>query len=98
MTYVGLAIAAGLGIWAYIDASALRSRGIRVGSMSPAAWGWLVFLIAIIFGILYLVQRPKAIAAANTGSYPSFSMLPPPSPPPPGSGQSAVRPPLDSAA
>jgi hypothetical protein len=97
MAFVGIAIAAGLGVWAYSDAKTLRSRGITVGSMSPAAWGWLVFLIAIVFGILYLVQRPKAIAAANTGSYPSFS-LPPPPPPPAGTGQRAVRAPLDSAA
>ena len=97
MAFVGLAIAAGLGVWAYSDAKTLRSRGIAVGSMSPAAWGWLVFLVAIVFGILYLVQRPKAIAAANTGPYPSF-LGPPPPPPPPGTGQSAVRAPLDSAA
>jgi hypothetical protein len=64
MEIVGLLIAAGLGFWAYSDAKNLDRRAIRVGSFSPAAWGWLVALVAIVFGILYLVQRPKAIAAA----------------------------------
>jgi zinc-ribbon domain len=65
---VGLVIAAGLGFWAYTDAKQLGQRGVRVMNLSPAAWGWLVFLIAIVFGILYLVNRPKAIAAARDRS------------------------------
>jgi hypothetical protein len=97
MSYLGVAIAAGLGIWAYRDAKTLRSRGITVGSMPPAAWGWLVFLIAIIFGILYLVQRPKAIAAASrTPVDPPLSAPEPP--PPPTTVRSAVRAPLDADA
>jgi hypothetical protein len=62
---VGLVIAGGLGIWTYKDAKALDQRGIRVLRWSPAAWGWLVFLVALVFGILYLVNRPRAIAAAG---------------------------------
>ena len=60
---VGLVIAGGLGVWTYLDAKALDQRGVRVRSWSPVAWGWLVFLVAIVFGILYLVSRPKAVAA-----------------------------------
>lgn len=60
---VGLVLAGGLGIWTYLDAKALDRRGVRVRGWSPVAWGWLVFLVAIVFGILYLVSRPKAIAA-----------------------------------
>jgi len=97
MSYLGLAIAAGLGIWAYRDAKLLRSRGITVGSMPPAAWGWLVFLIAIIFGILYLVQRPKAIAAASRAPLDPPLSAPVPSPPPT-TVRSAVRAPLDADA
>jgi hypothetical protein len=60
---VGLVIAGGLGVWTYTDAKSLDQRGIRVLNWSPAAWGWLVFLLALVFGILYLVNRSKAIAA-----------------------------------
>jgi hypothetical protein len=59
---VALVIAGGLGFWTYSDARGLDQRGIRVLKWSPAAWGWLVFLFALLFGILYLVNRPKAIA------------------------------------
>jgi hypothetical protein len=97
VSYLGLAIAAGLGIWAYRDAKMLRSRGITVGSMPPAAWGWLVFLIAIIFGILYLVQRPKAIAAATRPPLDPPVSVPLP-PPPPTTVRSSVRAPLDADA
>jgi len=62
MEFIGLFIAAGLGLWAWSDAKNLERRSIRVGSFSPVAWGWLVALLAIVFGIMYLVQRPKAIA------------------------------------
>ena len=59
---VAVVIAGGLGYWTYSDARGLDQRGIRVLNWSPAAWGWLVFLFALLFGILYLVNRPKAIA------------------------------------
>ncbi|MFA5885669.1 MAG: zinc-ribbon domain-containing protein [Acidimicrobiia bacterium] len=62
---VGLVIAGGLGVWTYIDAKALDQRGVRVLNWSPRAWGWLVFLVALVFGILYLVNRSKAIAAGT---------------------------------
>jgi hypothetical protein len=62
---IGLFIAAALGVWAWSDAKNLARRSIRVGSFSPAAWGWLVALLAIVFGIMYLIQRPKAIADAE---------------------------------
>lgn len=67
MSYVGLLLAAGLGIWTYLDANKLRDRGIVVGSIPAAAWGILVFLITIVFGILYLVLRPRAIRRAALG-------------------------------
>ena len=67
MSYVGLLIAAGLGVWVYLDAKKLRDRNITVASMPPALWGVLVFLIAIVFGILYLIMRPRAIKRANLG-------------------------------
>jgi len=60
---VGLVIAGALGVWTYTDAKALDRRGVRVLNWSPKAWGWLVFLVALVFGILYLVNRSKAIAA-----------------------------------
>lgn len=59
---VAIVIAAGLGVWTYTDARALDQRGIRVLKWPPVAWGWLVFLFALLFGILYLVNRRKAIA------------------------------------
>src|SRR5262245_15601321 len=58
-------IAAGLGFWVYSDARNLDRRGIRVREWPPAPWGWLVFLCSLVFGILYLVNRPKAIAGAG---------------------------------
>jgi hypothetical protein len=64
-----LVIATGFGVWTYTDAKALDQRGIRVLKWSPAAWGWLVFLFALVFGILYLVNRPKAISG-NTAARP----------------------------
>jgi len=63
--FIGFFIAIGLGLWAWSDAKNLQRRSIRVGSFSPVAWGWLVALFAIIFGIMYLVQRPKAISQAE---------------------------------
>jgi len=67
MSYVGLLLAAGLGVWTYLDAKKLRDRDIVVGSIPAAAWGILVFLIAIVFGILYLILRPRAIRRAALG-------------------------------
>ena len=62
---VGLVIAGGLGVWTYLDAKALDQRGVRVLNWSPRAWGWLVFLVALVFGILYLFNRSRAIAAVT---------------------------------
>ena len=78
---IGALIALGLGFWAYTDAKALERRGIRVGSFSPLFWGVSVALIAVLFGVLYLRQRSRAIRAdASAGG-----IGPPPSPPsPPG--------------
>jgi len=59
---VAIIIAGGLGVWTYADAKRLDQRGIRVLRWSPVVWGWLVFLFALLFGILYLVNRRKAIA------------------------------------
>ena len=70
MDLAGFLIAAALGIWAWSDAKTLARRGIRVGSFSPAVWGWLVALLAIVFGIMYLVQRPKALAAQTASGLP----------------------------
>jgi len=67
MSYIGLLLAAGLGIWTYLDAKKLQDRQVVVGSIPPAAWGILVFLIAIVFGILYLFLRPRAIRRAQLG-------------------------------
>ncbi len=80
---VVLAIAGGLGYWAYSDAKSLQARGIRVGSMSPTAWGWCVALFAIVFGVLYLIQRSEALRAlsptVSQPGPPSFINTPPPS-------------------
>jgi len=59
---VAIIIAGALGVWTYTDAKRLDQRGIRVLKWSPVLWGWLVFLFALLFGILYLVNRHKAIA------------------------------------
>jgi hypothetical protein len=61
---VAIIIAGALGFWVYSDARNLDRRGVRVLNWSPAAWGWLVFLFALLFGILYLVNRSKAINQA----------------------------------
>ena len=77
MQFIGLFIAAGLGLWAWSDAKNLERRSIRVGSFSPVAWGWLVALLAIVFGIMYLVQRPKAIAQGEAGRLQAWQNAPP---------------------
>jgi hypothetical protein len=66
--FVGALIAAGLGFWAYTDAKRLRQRGVKVGKFSPLAWGFGVALLAIVFGILYLRQRGRAMRAATAPS------------------------------
>ena len=73
---VAIVIAGGLGYWTYSDARGLDHRGIRVLKWSPAAWGWLVFLFALLFGILYLVNRPRAIAAGATPPQPAIEPEP----------------------
>ncbi|HEY6316791.1 MAG TPA: hypothetical protein VI462_02760 [Acidimicrobiia bacterium] len=67
MSYLGLLIAIGLGVWTYLDAKKLQARNITVGSIPPPAWGILVCLVAIVFGILYLILRPRAIRRAQLG-------------------------------
>jgi hypothetical protein len=65
---VGALIAAGLGLWAYSDAKRLGQRGVKVGNFSPVAWGFGVALFAILFGVLYLRQRGRAVRAASAPS------------------------------
>ena len=65
-TFVGALIAVGLGVWAYSDAKALGRRGVKVGNFSPPVWGVGVALLAIVFGVLYLVQRGRAVQAPAT--------------------------------
>jgi zinc-ribbon domain len=65
---VGAIIAVGLGFWAYSDAKRLRRRGIKVGNFSPVVWGFGVALFAIVFGVLYLRQRGRAMRAATEPS------------------------------
>lgn len=72
---IGAAIAAALGIWAYSDAKSLEASGIRVGSMSPSGWGWGVALLAIVFGVLYLVQRSQAISSRSPSVRTSVSQV-----------------------
>ena len=74
---IAIVIAGGLGFWTYSDAKGLDQRGIRVLKWSPMAWGWLVFLFALLFGILYLVNRPRAIAQ-SAAPRPSFEPEPEP--------------------
>jgi zinc-ribbon domain len=59
---IAIVVAGALGFWVYSDAKRLDQQGVRVLKWSPVAWGWLVFLFALLFGILYLVNRSKAIA------------------------------------
>jgi hypothetical protein len=47
-----------------MDAKRLWQRGVRVGKFSPLVWGFGVALFAIVFGILYLRQRGRAMRAA----------------------------------
>jgi hypothetical protein len=75
---VAIVIAGGLGYWTYSDAKGLDQRGIRVLNWSPAAWGWLVFLFALLFGILYLVNRARAIARAAGAPAPQPAIEPEP--------------------
>jgi hypothetical protein len=82
---LGALIAVGLGYWAYSDAKKLQQRGIRVGSFSPPVWGFGVALVAVLFGVLYLRQRSRAVHAAISAPLPSGdhgANRPPPVPPP----------------
>jgi hypothetical protein len=67
---VALMLAAGFGFIVWRDAELLQTRGVRVGSLSPAAWGIGTFFFAVVFGVLYLVLRPRAIRA-SAGSCPN---------------------------
>lgn len=57
-------IALALGYWAYSDAKRLALRGTAVRPFSPVGWGICVGLVAIVFGIWYLIARPKALRSA----------------------------------
>ncbi len=58
---VPLVIAAVLGFIVWRDAQLLEARGVRVGGFSPATWGIGTFLLAIIFGVWYLLLRGRAV-------------------------------------
>jgi hypothetical protein len=58
---LALGIAALLGFVVWRDAQLLEARGIRVGGFSPASWGIGTFLLAIVFGVVYLVLRSRAV-------------------------------------
>jgi hypothetical protein len=78
---IAIVIAGAIAFWVYSDARNLDHRGIRVLKWSPVAWGWLVFLFALLFGILYLVNRPKAIAGAGAPpARPDYEPEPEPEP------------------
>ena len=62
---LGALVAVGLGYWAYSDARRLQGRGVKVGRFSPLVWGFCVGLVVILFGVLYLRQRSRALSAAN---------------------------------
>jgi hypothetical protein len=66
--FLGFLMACALGFWAYLDAKRFETAGVRVGPFSAVAWGWAVMLFALIFGIWYLVARPRAVAALRTGA------------------------------
>ena len=57
---VPLMVAALLGVVVWRDAQLLEARGVRVGRFSPATWGVGTFLLAIVFGLWYLVLRAGA--------------------------------------
>jgi hypothetical protein len=61
MMLVPLMIAAVLGFIVWRDAQLLEARGVRVGRFSPATWGVGTFLLAIVFGVWYLVLRAGAV-------------------------------------
>jgi zinc-ribbon domain len=91
---VGALLALGLGYWAYTDSKALAQRGIRVGKFSPLAWGFGVALVAILFGVLYLRQRSRAVRAGSPSlAAGGDSWLN--RPPPPPSSTTEVSPPRE---
>lgn len=67
---VPLMVAALLGFVVWRDAQLLEARGVRVGRFSPATWGVGTFLLAIVFGLWYLVLRAGA-ARPTTGFCPN---------------------------
>lgn len=76
---IGLIVALGVGLWARSDAKTLEARGIRVGATSATSWFWGVFLLMIVFGPIYLIQRSKALAGSHASQVP---LVPPRSAPP----------------
>ena len=90
---IGALIALGLGIWAYQDAKTLGERGVKVGRLSPVAWGFGVALIALFFGVLYLRQRSRAVHRASAPPPPSDVQGPVGMPQPPSVGMFPGEPP-----
>jgi hypothetical protein len=94
---IGFLIAVGFGFWAYNDSKRLAERGIRVGRFGPVAWGFAVALVLIIFGVLYLVQRNRAVRvgaapSSISGNAHILNQPPmPPAPPQPGAPQPEAR-------
>ena len=60
---ITILIAAGLGYFAYADAKRFVARGTPVRPFSPAGWGICVALVAIVFGIWYIIARRKVLSA-----------------------------------
>ena len=73
MSPLTIFIAAGLGYWAYADSKRFVARGTPVGPFSPAGWGICVALVAIVFGVWYLLARRKVLSSAPPEPPASFS-------------------------
>ena len=56
---IGVLLAAAFGLWIYNDAKLWEAKGTRVGSLGPAGWFWLSFLMLIVGGPLYVYNRRK---------------------------------------
>lgn len=90
-----MVLAAIMGYWAYSDAKKLQLRGVTVGRFSPVTWGICVALVAILFGVLYLMQRSRALRAVTSPSFPPEPWTDPPPRPPTFSEPRADRPDRD---
>jgi hypothetical protein len=51
---VGFAVPIAVAVWVVNDAQYFKEQGIDT---SPAAWGWGVFLLIIVFLPLYIIRR-----------------------------------------